>query len=153
MKKVLFVCLGNICRSPTAQGIFDKYIEDKNLQNLFESDSCGTSSWHIGSPPDTRSAKHALKRGYDLSIYTGRQVDFGDFYEFDIILAMDETNYHDLHHIAPREMAHKIKLMLDYGDSGLKSVPDPYYKGDEGFEEVLDLLEKAVEGLIEELKK
>lgn len=152
MKKILFVCLGNICRSPSAQGIFDKYIKDENLSDKFTSDSCGTSGWHIGSPADQRSAKHAKMRGYDLSHYRGRQVDFGDFYEFDLILAMDETNFEDLHHIAPQEMSHKIKLMLDYGDSKLKSVPDPYYKGEEGFEEVLDLLENAIEGLVESEK-
>jgi len=147
-KKVLFVCLGNICRSPTAQGVFDKYIKDRGLSNKFKSDSCDTSSWHVGSPADSRSAAHAEKRGYDLSEYRGRQVDFGDFYEFDLILAMDETNYEDLISIAPSEMTHKVKLMLDYGNSGIKSVPDPYYKGEDGFEEVLDLLEGAINGLL-----
>ncbi len=148
MKKILFVCLGNICRSPTAQGIFDKFINNNGLTKKYKSDSAGTSSWHVGSHPDARSMKHAKARGYNLENYRGRQVDFGDFYDFDLILAMDEQNFEDLIRIAPSEMADKVKLILDYGDSGLKSVPDPYYKGEEGFEEVLDLLENAVKGLI-----
>lgn len=152
MKKVLFVCLGNICRSPTAQGIFDRYVKDMELSHLFESDSCGTSGWHIGDSPDIRATHHAANRGYELRNYRGRQIDFGDFYEFDLVLAMDETNYEDLHRIAPQEMSYKIKLILDYGTSGLKSVPDPYYGGDKGFEMVLDLLEDAVKELIEEEK-
>lgn len=164
MKKILFVCLGNICRSPTAQGIFDKMIIDKGVAEKFSSDSCGTSEWHVGEPPDKRAIAFASKRGYDLTNYRGRQVDFGDFYEFDLILAMDESNYFDLIHMAPSEMKDKVKLILDYGDAreifpneteamktalrNLKSVPDPYHGGDEGFERVLDLLENAIEELI-----
>jgi protein-tyrosine phosphatase len=151
--KLLFVCLGNICRSPTAQGIMDKIIEEKNLQDKIETDSCGTSGWHIGSPPDDRATYHASKRGYDLTKYQGRQVKFEDFYDFDLILAMDESNYEDLIDIAPHDLKDKVHLMLDYGTSGKKSVPDPYYGGDKGFEEVLDLLEESCKNLFEEILK
>ena len=149
--KVLFVCLGNICRSPTAQGVFEKMLEKEGLKEKIESDSCGTSSWHIGSPPDSRSLKHALKRGYDFRHLRGRQVHQNDFEKFDLILAMDESNYYNLINESKKEYHSKIKLILDYSKTKLKSVPDPYYKGEEGFEEVLDLLEEACANLIKKL--
>ena len=150
--RILFVCLGNICRSPTAQGVFEKMLLDNRLEDKFEVDSCGTSAWHVGKPPDSRSLNHAKKRGYDFSHLRARQVNLEDFEEFDLILAMDESNYSDLLEISPHEYRKKIKLILDFGSSSYKSVPDPYYKGPEGFEEVLDLLEDACEGLINSFK-
>lgn len=149
--KILFVCLGNICRSPTAQGVFEKIIIDKNLADKFFIDSAGTAAYHIGKKPDSRSIFHAAKRGYDLTHQRARKVDFSDFYEFDKILAMDKNNYDDLMEIAPQEAKNKISMILDFADkeflnkinSGSNEVPDPYYGGDAGFEKVLDLVENA----------
>ncbi|MDX1949574.1 MAG: low molecular weight protein-tyrosine-phosphatase [Rickettsiales bacterium] len=154
-KKILFVCLGNICRSPTAQGIFEHFIKNKNLEHKISVDSAGTSGWHKGSPPDRRSIEHAANRGYDLTRQKSRQIEFSDFFEFDLIIAMDKANYEDLKQVAPREERHKIKLFLrEYGDNKfIQEVPDPYHKGSDGFEEVLDLLESACLNLIEELER
>lgn len=146
MKKtrVLFVCLGNICRSPTAQGIFEKLIKDKGLTDFFEVDSAGTSAYHIGSLPDGRSINAAHKRGYDLTTQRARKVSFDDFEEFDLILAADRSNLADMLEIAPHSARNKLKLILDYSKLAKgHDVPDPYYGGDAGFERVLDLLEDA----------
>jgi len=151
--KVLFVCYGNICRSPTAQGVFEKLLEQRGLSGNFQVDSAGTAGYHVGNPPDMRSQQAAAKRGYDLSHQRSRKVDFADFYDFDHIIAMDKNNHKDLTAFAPKDLRDKIKLMLDYGTSGLKEVPDPYYGGEHGFEKVLDLLEEACEGLLTSIKK
>ena len=150
--KILFVCLGNICRSPTAQGVFEKLLHQHNLHQKVIADSAGTSGWHVGSPPDNRAIQMASKKDYNISNYRGRQVDFGDFYEFDLILAADYSNYDNLIYIAPEEAKDKIKLLLEYGSSGLKEIPDPYYGGEKGFEEVLNLIEEACENIIEKIK-
>lgn len=152
MKKVLFVCLGNICRSPTAQGVLEHLVKKEDLHDKIHIDSAGTAAWHHGSLPDPRSTEHAKKRGYDLTTQRSRPVDLLDFHEFDLILAMDKKNYTDLLNIAPKEHKKKVKLFLkEYGTSFKHEVPDPYYKGEEGFEEVLDLLEEACENLLKKI--
>ena len=149
MPKILFVCLGNICRSPTADAVMRKLVSDKGLNSLFEVDSAGTAAYHVGSSPDLRSTAAAKKRGYDLSILRARQVQDSDFEEFDLILAMDHQNLLDLKARAPKESFDKIREFLDYvPGSQYDGVPDPYYTGKEGFEVVLDLVEKGCERLL-----
>lgn len=153
MIKVLFVCLGNICRSPSAEGVFRKLVEEQQLHHHIEIDSAGTHAYHVGSAPDERAQEAARRRGIDMSKLVGRRVDEGDFYVFDYILAMDESNQYHLHEMAPAEEAHKIKLFLDYApERKEREVPDPYYGGHSGFEHVLDLIEDASEGLLTEIK-
>ena len=153
MIKVLFVCLGNICRSPSAEGVFRKIVEEQGLHELIEIDSAGTHAYHVGSPPDTRAQEAASRRGIDMSNLVGRRVDAGDFYIFDYVLAMDQSNEYHLREMAPAEEIHKIKLFLDYAPQRSESeVPDPYYGGRLGFEHVLDLIEDASEGLLAEIK-
>jgi len=151
MKKlgVLFVCMGNICRSPTAEGVFRKLIRDEKLEEWFDIDSAGTHAYHVGNPPDERAQKTALVRGIELRHLRARQVTVADFEVFDHILAMDKQNLDTLMFVCPRQHSHKVKLFLEYA-SGLKTVevPDPYYGGVRGFEEVLDLVEKASKGFL-----
>ena len=150
--KVLFVCMGNICRSPTAEGVFKHYVAQAGLGDRIVSDSAGTHDYHIGEPPDARAQRSAGKRGYDLSGLRGRQVNKRDFSEFDYVLAMDEHNMQLLAHLCPPEHAHKLKLFLEFGpDAGLREVPDPYYGGADGFERVLDMIEQAAQGLLRHL--
>lgn len=151
MTSVLFVCLGNICRSPTAEAVFTKKAKDEGL-NL-SIDSAGTAGYHIGASPDPRSEHAAAKRGYDLSQLVSRQVDEQDFVDFDYILAMDKANLLDLQSLCPSEHQHKISLFLSHGQSSHDEVPDPYYGGDKGFEFVLDLVEDASVGLIQTIRK
>jgi low molecular weight protein-tyrosine phosphatase len=154
MVKVLFVCLGNICRSPSADGVLRKLLVDQDLIDRIEVDSCGTSDWHIGKAPDQRAQATASERGYDLSVLRARTVHIGDFEQFDFILAMDESNLKDLQDMAPLHLHGKIRLFLEYApSSGLTAVPDPYYDGADGFEYVLDLVEEACDGLLEDIKQ
>lgn len=147
---VLFVCMGNICRSPTAHGVFRQYVKDAGLSQTVRVDSAGTHAYHIGEEPDQRSQKHALKRGYDLSDLSARQVSSQDFEVYDLVLVMDWDNYAVTEKIAPREHQHKLKRLTEFCRAVSASVvPDPYYKGDEGFEEVLDIIEDACDGLLE----
>lgn len=141
--------MGNICRSPTAEGMFRKLAADKGIENRFEVDSAGTGGWHIGSPPDERAQRASLERGIDISSLQARQVVAEDIVYYDTIIAMDQDNLSRLQSMAPESHRHKIRLMLDFGD-GPKSreVPDPYYGGEHGFDLVLDLLEDACEKLI-----
>lgn len=148
MTKVLFVCLGNICRSPTAQGVFQTQVARQGLSESIEIDSAGTASWHIGKEPDPRTQAHALKRSYDLSGLRGRQVTVSDFEYFDFILAMDRSNLSDLQAMCPSEYQSKLKLFLEFTDMPELEVPDPYDGGSAGFEHVLDLIESAGEGLL-----
>lgn len=153
MTKVLFVCLGNICRSPTADGVFRHMLIEQGLTEKIEVDSCGTAGWHIGKAPDQRSQASARRRGYDLSCLRARQVNLKDFETFDYILAMDESNRQDLLAMSPNRYHEKIRLFLDYAQStDLRAVPDPYYDGEAGFEQVLDLVEEACHGLINQLR-
>jgi protein-tyrosine phosphatase len=152
--KVLFVCMGNICRSPTAEGVFRKLVEDRGLDHLFEIDSAGTHAYHIGKAPDQRAQRAALSRGVDLSPLRARQVEVSDFAEFDHVLVMDQDNMDALVFVCPKSHAHKLQLFLDYAPNvSSREVPDPYYGGAQGFERVLDLVEAAATGFLESAKK
>jgi protein-tyrosine phosphatase len=146
--KVLFVCLGNICRSPTAEGVFRHLVEKAGLSDRILIDSAGTGEWHIGSPPDARACRAAAGRGYDLTALRARQVSRTDFSEFDYVLAMDDENVRALKRISPHEHAHKIRLFTEFGSFGASAVPDPYAGGSKGFELVLDLVEDAAQGFL-----
>lgn len=154
MKKVLFVCLGNICRSPTAEGVFKQLVESAGLSNRILTDSCGTAAYHVGEPPDKRSIKAAAKRGYDLTALRARKFDRNDFQTFDYILAMDNANYSDLYRIGGHAQPEKLKLFLEFHpDPAWTEVPDPYYGGEEGFNLVLDLCEQAANSLLDQLRR
>lgn len=151
--RVLFVCMGNICRSPTAEGVFRRVLADRAPDLEVEIDSAGTHSYHIGNPPDRRAIEAARRRGIDLSPLRARQVSREDFERFDLILAMDEENLEELRRRADARYHERIRLMMEFApDAPLRHVPDPYYGGASGFEQVLDLLEQAAEGLIAELR-
>ena len=151
MVRVLFVCLGNICRSPTAHAVFVHKVAQRNLQYDIEVDSAGTAAYHINKAPDARSQREGKKKGYDLGQLRARQVCARDFYDFDYILAMDNANLNNLRQDCPKEHLSKLGMFLDYGDSVEKEVPDPYYGGEESFQHVLDLIEDAADGLLEEI--
>ncbi len=154
MIKVLLVCMGNICRSPTAEGVFRAQVEAAGLAKHIHIDSAGTHDYHIGDPPDGRAQAAAAKRGYDLSRLRGRQVGQRDFVEFDYILAMDMENLTRMQARCPAEHAHKIGLFLEYSKNFLeREVPDPYYGGGAGFEKVLDMVEDAGQGLLVHLMR
>ena len=147
--RVLMVCLGNICRSPTAHGVLQHMVEARQLNHLIEVDSAGTSGWHIGSPPDPRSQAAARRRGYDLSAQRGREAVPQDFENFDYILAMDKANLRDLKRICPKDFTGHLGLFLQFGkQTQYDEVPDPYNGGSAGFELVLNLVEDAAEGLL-----
>jgi protein-tyrosine phosphatase len=150
--KVLFVCLGNICRSPAAQGIFEHIVREKGMEGRIEADSAGTYGGHSGSHPDRRMRTAALYRGYGLS-HSARQVRGYDFLDFDLIVAMDDRNYEDLMHLAPSvEDSRKIVRMASYLTTHkISYIPDPYYMGSEGFSLVLDLLEEGCSNLYESI--
>lgn len=153
MIRVLFVCLGNICRSPTAEAVFRAYLKKHDLEAHIQADSAGTASWHEGKSPDERSIAKGAERGYDLSRLRARQVIEDDFNQFDYILAMDKQNLANLQTLKPEGSSTEPTLFLDYAGLSQAEVPDPYYGGEDGFDEVVDLVEKACEGLIKELKK
>lgn len=153
MVGVLFVCLGNICRSPTADAVFACKMRALGLQQRVRVDSAGTGDWHVGRPPDARAQRHAARRGYDLSALRARQVVAEDFRQFEFVLAMDRSNLADLQRIRPEDGAVEPQLLLPYGNSGLLDVPDPYYGGDEAFEKVLDLIEEATDALLEHIRR
>lgn len=146
---VLFVCLGNICRSPTAHGVFVALLERHGLSDVITVDSCGTGDWHINSPPDSRATAAAASRGYDLSDLRARQVQRQDFAVYDYILAMDGANLSDLKALCPEDYPGHLGLFLAFAkDIDIEDVPDPYYGGSDGFSQVLDLIEAASEGLL-----
>ncbi len=151
--KLLFVCLGNICRSPSAENIMRYLSEQEGLSEQIICDSAGTSSYHIGSSPDARMQSAAAKRGIQL-MGEARQFEKSDFEAFDLILAMDRENYRNILRLDPQgRYQHKVKMMCDYATHHQeKDVPDPYYGGVEGFEQVIDLLLDACEGLLTEIK-
>ena len=152
--KVLFVCMGNICRSPSAEGVFNKLINELQLEKCFSIDSAGTHAYHIGESPDLRSQRAAEERQIDLSMLRARKVIMGDFEDFDYLLAMDKDNHAIMMQACPENYQHKIKLFLDYAPHlDTDEVPDPYYGGTYGFEKVLDLIEEASDGFITQLKK
>ena len=151
--RVLFVCMGNICRSPTAQGMFEQLVNEAGLDQRISIDSAGTHAYHVGEPPDNRAAQAASRRGVDLSQQKARRVQSSDFQHFDYVLAMDSSNLEDLLEICPDEHVQKVRLFLDYADIEQREVPDPYYGGTQGFERVLDIVETASQGLLKELQK
>ncbi len=149
MTRVLFVCLGNICRSPTAEAVFRELVRREAGQLSIEVDSAGTHGYHTGSPPDERSIAAARRRGIDMSMLRARVVEAADFVRFDLVLAMDEPVYERLRQIAPSAQTDRVRLFLEYAPQlQRREVPDPYYGGESGFEEVLDLVEEAARGLL-----
>jgi protein-tyrosine phosphatase len=151
---VLFVCLGNICRSPTAHGVFHKMIVQENLAAQIMVDSCGTGSFHVGEKPDPRTIRAAAQRDYDLSVLRARQFRPTDFERFDFILAMDRMNLGNLKAMSPKDYRGYLGLFLEFGQQRTYTqVPDPYYENETGFDLVLDLVEDASRGLLQEIKK
>ena len=149
---VLFVCLGNICRSPTAHGVFRHLLMKHNMIDKVVVDSAGTGNWHVGAQPDKRAQATATTKGYDISDLRARRVDIEDFHKFDYVLAMDWRNLDHLRALCPKECNPHIGLFLDYlGEGDGREVPDPYYGGDDGFDNVLNMIEKASTGLLKDL--
>jgi protein-tyrosine phosphatase len=154
--RLLFVCLGNICRSPTAEGVMRSLLLDAGLDGAVEVDSAGTGSWHVGSPPDARATAAARGRGIEL-LGAARQVDVDDFLDFDLLLAMDSSNLHELRRLAPdAETREKVRLLREFDPASAGAedldVPDPYYGPGDGFAEVLDLVQAACAGLLEQIR-
>ena len=151
---VLFVCMGNICRSPTAEGIFRHHVRQAGLDASIQTDSAGTHAYHSGEPADRRAQAAAARRGFSLDGIRARKVTDDDFQFFDYILAMDEDNLMVLKEWAPDDLRSKVRLFLEFAESRIENeVPDPYYGGSAGFERVLDLVEEASQGLLETLRK
>jgi protein-tyrosine phosphatase len=151
--KVLFVCMGNICRSPTAQGVFQAMVAEAGLAQRIAIDSAGTHAYHIGNPPDTRASRAAARRGLDLTGQRARRVETADFARFDYVLAMDSSNLDDLLSICPHEHRQKVRLFLEFSaPAGRTDVPDPYYGGERGFERVLDLVEEGASALLDDIR-
>jgi len=154
MTKVLFVCMGNICRSPTAEAVFRAKVEEAGLAQQILIDSVGTHDYHIGKPPDTRTQHAAKQRGYDMSMLRGRQVEVADFTRFDYVLAMDNANMAILYRLCPKEQRDRLGLFLEYASRYReREVPDPYYGGEDGFERVLDMVEDGAAGLLLHIRK
>lgn len=155
MKKILFVCMGNICRSPAAEGIFKKYIENEKLESKIYVESAGTIDYHTGELPDDRMRRHGLTRGYTFDS-RARQFDPDkDFDEFDLIITMDNDNYSNIRVLDNKNVySHKINKMADYiSNKNITEVPDPYYSGTDGFEFVLDILEDGTKNLLTKIKE
>lgn len=151
MKRVLMICLGNICRSPAAEAVLRAKSIEREISLHIE--SAGTGGWHVGRGADARMIRAAARRGYSLERHRARQVAFSDFYEFDYLLAMDLQNQSDLLAMAPPARECDIRLFLDFADGRTRETPDPYYGGPEGFEHVLDLLEEGADGFLSHLKR
>lgn len=150
--RVLFVCLGNICRSPTAEGVLRHQLQVAGLADQVHVASAGTGDWHVGKAPDARTCRAALSRGYDLSAQRAQQVSAGHFAEYDLVLAMDESNLAHLQALRPHAASAELDLFLRRYGAALDEVPDPYYGGADGFEQVLDLIEAACQELVVEIK-
>jgi len=155
MIKVLFVCTGNICRSPTGEGIFRHKIREAGLEDRIGTDSCGMGAWHVGESPDSRSAAAARKRGIEIGDLRARKIRAADYQEFDYLLAMDRGHYRDMLSQAPKGTEGKIRMFLEPVAKGAPAadVPDPYYGGADGFELVLDLIEEASDAWIKQLEQ
>ena len=153
--RVLFVCTGNICRSPTAEAVLRKRLAERGLEREVEVDSCGLEGWHVGSPPDQRSIASGLLRGYDLKPLRARQLQDGDFEAFSLLVAMDQGHLAALGKRCPAGAEERLKLFLDYHpeETGLRDVPDPYYGELRDFDLALDLIEQGMEGLVESLQR
>jgi protein-tyrosine phosphatase len=149
--RVLFVCMGNICRSPTAEGVFRNRVEKAGMQERIHIDSAGTHDYHVGDPPDPRSCAAAMRRGYDLSALRARQVRREDFVDFDYVLPMDEVNFRHLERLCPEAQRSKLRMFVSFSGQDVDGVPDPYYGGAQGFDRVLDLIEDAADGLLKEI--
>lgn len=151
--KVLFVCTGNICRSPTAHGVFEALVKAKGLSDVIQVDSAGTHAYHVGEQPDVRSQKTALAHGVDLSYQRARRAERDDFHRFNYILAMDRDNYRNLKTICPKDMEERLYLFLDFApELDDEEVPDPYYGGKGGFERVFNMVQIASAGLLEDIR-
>lgn len=154
MTKVLFVCMGNICRSPTAQGVFRKLVVDAGIADVVQVESAGTHAYHVGEPPDARAQQAAKKRGYEIGDLRARQVTADDFRDADLILAMDWENLSMLQQQCPKAYKHKLQLLMRFaGEHDAATVPDPYYGGPEGFNTVLDYVEDACQGLLDVVRR
>ncbi len=154
MTKVLFVCMGNICRSPTAQGVFRKMVVDAGIADIVQVESAGTHAYHVGEPPDARAQQAAKKRGYEIGDLRARQVTADDFRAADLILAMDWENLSMLQQQCPKAYKHKLQLLMRFaGEHDAATVPDPYYGGPEGFNTVLDYVEDACQGLLDVVRR
>ncbi|PZP32897.1 MAG: protein tyrosine phosphatase [Roseateles depolymerans] len=152
MTRILFFCMGNICRSPTAEGVMRAKLAAARLGHI-DVDSAGTHGYHTGEPPDERSQQHARQRGYDLSTLRARPLTAADFEHFDLVLGMDDNNLREASRLCPPGQRHKLQLLMSYAPSaGSRVVPDPYYGGADGFETVLDLVEAACDGLLTRLQ-
>ncbi|MFT5085537.1 MAG: protein-tyrosine phosphatase [Lentisphaeria bacterium] len=152
--RVLFVCLGNICRSPTAHGVFEHMVSQEGLSHVINTDSAGTAHWHEGKAPDSRTVAAAKRRGYDLSHLRGRQCKAEDFAGFDYILAMDNHNLSELEQLSPLQYPGHLGLFLEFATQAqVREVPDPYYGGSDGFNYVVDLVEDACRGLLGYIRK
>jgi protein-tyrosine phosphatase len=150
--RLLFVCLGNICRSPMAEGVFRRMVAERGLSDHFEIDSAGIGDWHLGQAPDARAQEAAMRRGIDISTQSARQLQADDFSRFDLILAMDASNHGDLRQLSPKHTHGKIRYFLDFAPhAGTRDVPDPFFGEAEGFDHALDLIEAAAEGLLDAL--
>jgi protein-tyrosine phosphatase len=152
--KILFVCMGNICRSPTAEGVMRRLVEQAGLEERIEIESAGTGGWHVGEPPDERATLAARRRGVTLA-GAAQQVTRDDFRRFDLLIALDRANLRELLVLAPDEdAAERVRLLREFDPAaaGVLDVPDPYYGGDRGFETVLDMVEAACRGLLDELR-
>ena len=151
--KVLFVCTGNICRSPTAEAVFRAQALRRKLGARVFADSAGTHGYHIGEPPDPRTRDAAHRRGYPMAGMAARKVNAADFTAFDLVVAMDEGHFHALKRLAPPGAAEKLRLFMDWvEDAAFRDVPDPYYGGPSGFEDVLDIVEEGVAALLDEIE-
>ena len=152
--KVLFICMGNICRSPTAHGVFAKLVAEAGLGSVIEIDSAGTHAYHVGHPPDKRALHSAMQRGYDLSGLTARKVEALDCQKYDYLVVMDEENYTDVTGLCTNGCEEKVRLFMDFAEQLREhEVPDPYYGGSRGFDYVLDLVETASAGLLENIRQ
>lgn len=151
--RVLFVCMGNICRSPTAEGVFRKLVEEAGLGGQVQIDSAGTHAYHVGEPPDARAQAAARSRGVDLSPLRGRQAVAEDIRRFDYVLAMDDENLENLLSICPDGLEEKVELFMEYASGQPREVPDPYFGGAAGFDRVLDMIEAASEGLLDDIRQ
>jgi protein-tyrosine phosphatase len=151
--RVLFICMGNICRSPSAEGVFRHLVDKMNLSTYFEIDSAGTHAYHVGEAPDFRAQAAARERGVEIKNQRARKVVFGDFEDFDYLLVMDDDNFEITHSACPDHYKHKVKYLLSYApELCTLEVPDPYYGGAQGFERVLDMIDSASEGFLQFLR-
>ncbi len=154
MRRVLFVCTGNICRSPTAEGVFRALVEREGLAGRIAAASAGTHDYHVGDPPDPRAVRHARTRGYDISTLRARHLEAADFERYDRLIACDAGHHRFLSRLAPRDSRGRVELLMDHApELGLKDVPDPYYGGAADFEHVLDIVEPAAAGLLAAIRR